>query len=138
MQKQAKVVNSNSSFSIKSIVQILICNLMIQLTVFLAVCIVALIADIKSDLFYIFSLITFAVGNMLTGFYSARKKRRNGLIVAALFSLPTNLLIIFFSLIFNGFSFDYKLLTSTPILFIASAIGGIIAVNMKKKAKIKR
>ena len=68
-------------------------------------------------------------------FLSAFKKREKGLVAGIIYNLPSVIIILLLSLILNGFSVDLNILLSFVTMLISSALGGVIGVNRKQKAK---
>ena len=100
--------------------------------------IVALIADLNNNAYHIYSIAGISAGSMICGFINGRKKKQNGLLNGVIFTLPSNLLLIIFSLYLNEFSADYLLIFSIGFSLMFAALGGVLSVNIKKKTKIKR
>ena len=98
-------------------------------------CIIALLTDVKRQDFYIISLAVLSAGNIASGFITGRMKGEKGLAYAILYSLPVNALLIYASVILNGFKFDYNLLLSLAMLTVCSGAGGVISVNTRRKTK---
>jgi len=109
----------------------------IETAVFFIACIAALIADVKSNSFYIFSMISLCLGCLGSGFVSVRKTKKNGLLNGIFYALPANVFYIVISLFFNSFKIDYFIIISLLLLVLSSAIGGVLSVNFKPKTKIK-
>ena len=112
-------------------------NLSIQFFVFIIITFTSFVAGIKPEMYYLVSIVSLCIGNMITGFISGRVKKQKGLFYGALYSVIFNVLIILLSLIFNSFSVDYTLILSFIIPLMFSCFGGVISVNLKRKA-IKR
>lgn len=100
--------------------------------------IVALIADLNNNAYHIYSIAGISAGSMICGFINGRIKKQNGLLNGVIFTLPSNLLLIIFSLYLNEFSADYLLIFSIGFSLMFAALGGVLSVNIKKKTKIKR
>ena len=100
---------------------------------FLSGSFIALMLDIPSTFDYLFSLITFTLSNLIVGFYSGIKYRRNGLVNGVLTSLPSNIIILIISLILGEFAVDINFIITLLVLVVASGVGGILAVNKRTK-----
>ena len=100
---------------------------------FLSGSFIALMLDIPSTFDYLFSLITFALSNLIVGFYSGIKYRRNGLVNGVLTSLPSNIIILIISLVMCEFAVDINFIITLLVLVVASGVGGILAVNKRTK-----
>lgn len=117
----------------------LVCiNFLIQICVLILLCIVALITDIGTDSIYLFTVIGLCAGNMASGFINGRTVRRKGLINGIIYTLPSTGIVLLISLYMNDFKIGYKLPLSAALLCIFAAVGGILAVNIRKKIKVKR
>ncbi len=134
MRKNSEKKNNNV---IKSIRLVLYC-LTIQVCILSALCIFYLIADINTVLVYPFTVIGLCAGNMLSGYISGRVIRQNGLINGVIYTLPSTIVILFLSLYLNDFSIGFKMPLSAVLLCVFAASGGILSVNIKKRAKLKR
>lgn len=114
--------------------RLLFYNLSVQVIVFILITFISFVAGIKTEMYYYISIAGLCVGNIITGFLSGRVKKQKGLFYGALYSVIFNILVIILSLIFNSFSADYTLILSFIIPLIFSCVGGVIAVNLKRKA----
>lgn len=134
-QNTNKKTNIKSKFN-ESLLLMLTC-FGIETAMFFIACVVALIADLKSDSFCIFSVISLCLGCLASGFVSVRKTKKNGLLNGIFYSLPSNVFYILASSALNAFKIDYFIIISFVLLLLASAVGGILSVNFKPKTKIK-
>ncbi|MBQ3136087.1 MAG: TIGR04086 family membrane protein [Clostridia bacterium] len=117
----------------KSFVKLQIINLIIYLFVFVIISIIAVCSDIgKEKLFYV-SLGYLSVSSFASGFVAGFKERKKGIICGMLSALPFLLIICILSIILNKFDIDYNLIISIIAALIFSAVGGIVAVNIKLK-----
>lgn len=84
-----------------------------------------------------FSVITaiFSLCTLLSAYLTSYRKRENGLVTGIIYNLPSVLIILLLSVILNGFSADLNILFSFASMLISSALGGILGVNRKQKAK---
>ena len=108
-------------------------------SVFLILLVIASAASVyfdlqKSDNFIVL-LFMLAIGSFISGYFSGKVKRRNGMTTGIIYVIPSVLLLVLISLILNTFSFDINILISALISVISSAIGGIVGVNMRQKVK---
>lgn len=94
---------------------------------------IALAADLSHGYDYIFSLCSFVLCSFATGFFAGIKLRQNGMVSGILFSLPMNVIVVLISLFFTDFKVDYTLAVTITLLILASAIGGILAVNKRRR-----
>ncbi len=135
MQKQKKSMKHTSAFT-ETVTTMLLCA-GIQLVTFIAACILAMVIDVHSNGYYIFSIGSFCVGGAISGFLSVKKKRKNGLISGIIYALPSCVLYIFISAAMNAFKIDYLIAVSFVLIVLSSASGGVLSVNIRPKAKVK-
>lgn len=107
--------------------------------VFLILLVIASAASVNFDLQksdnFIVLLFMLAIGSFISGYFSGKVKRRNGMTTGIIYVIPSVLLLVLISLILNTFSFDINILISALISVISSATGGIVGVNMRQKVK---
>ena len=108
-------------------------NLLIYLAVFMALCCVSLVSDMKKEHMLYMSLGFIGISSFLSGFSAGIKERKNGLLCGVAGSLPLNAFVIILALISNKLSFDINLLFSAATGLALSAIGGIVSVNIRLK-----
>ena len=96
-------------------------------------CLILFTVSIPDNVQFYFILALLSFSSFLTGFFAGRKKKKKGLLYALLYNAFPIVLLILLSLIFNKFSFDYRLFVSMTAMLILSAAGGISAVNSRKK-----
>lgn len=138
MKKQINSVKRKSSEKfVSSDFSLILINVFIHLLIFILITIISYLSALKFDFLCIISLFSTAISNFLSGMLSGFTKRQNGLINGILFSLPSSVVFIILSLITNKFHFDYMIIVSITVAVFFSAIGGIIAVNFKRKIKIR-
>ncbi len=94
---------------------------------------IALLIDLPHKNDYIFVLITFALCSFVSAFYSGIKMKHNGLAVGIVFTLPMNIITMLISFIMSDFKVDYIFVISAAVLIVTSAIGGILAVNKRRR-----
>lgn len=116
---------------------IILFNFLIQTCVFIAACILALIADLKSELFSIVGIFAFVFSGAFSGFMTGVKTNKNGLVSGVLYSLPPMLIYIILSLILNNFKIDFTFGISVILYLIAASVGGVVAVNLRISSKFK-
>ena len=78
------------------------------------------------------------LASLVCGFLAAKRKNEHGWLSGLLFCLPMHLILTIVSFCMNGLSADWTLLFSFLILTVGSMLGGIIAVNQRKKPHLKR
>ena len=118
---------------LKTFMQIELISVLIYVAVFIISTAIALSSDLSSRYDYIFSMITFAISSIITGFIAGIKLRQNGLLVGITYSLPMNIIVMLISLILNKFTININIAITAIILILAAGIGGIIAVNKRLK-----
>jgi putative membrane protein (TIGR04086 family) len=92
--------------------------------------------DMSSNMPDIFSIISLALGGFTGGFFISKKIKKRGAILGLFAGLFIFIITIIAGLFFNTFSFSIFGLIKNIILLIASVVGGIMGVNIKKKEKI--
>ncbi len=73
--------------------------------------------------------ISFAVGGLITGYYSHKKVGGKGFVNGIIGGLLYSLIMVGFILIIVRFSFSFNLLILISISVISSIIGGILSAN---------
>ena len=96
---------------------------------------VSVIIDLEKKLNSPVITVIFSLCTFLSAFLIASKKREKGLVTGVIYNSPSIIIILLLSLILNGFSADLNILLSFVTMLISSALGGIIGVNRKQKAK---
>ncbi|MBR3802029.1 MAG: TIGR04086 family membrane protein [Clostridia bacterium] len=104
----------------------------------LSVCWLLLKSDLGRDVYLPLLMIVSAISGIASGFTAVRKKRENGLVNGLAASvIPCVIVLIAMSVAYKGFSV-FELIVAPCCLF-GGIIGGVAAVNIKKKRKkIKR
>ena len=105
----------------------------VYLLLFLISSSIALLIDLPHKNDYIFTLITFSLCSFISAFYSGIKMKHNGLAVGIVFTLPMNGITMLISFIISDFKADYMFVVSVAVLIVTSAIGGILAVNKRRR-----
>lgn len=96
---------------------------------------VSVFIDLEKKLNFPVITVIFSFCTFLSAFLVAGKKREKGLVAGIIYNLPSVIIILLLSLILNGFSVDLNILLSFVTMLISSALGGVIGVNRKQKAK---
>ena len=104
-------------------------------TVLLLASLVSVFIDLEKKLNFPVITVIFSLCTFLSAFLVAGKKREKGLVAGIIYNLPSVIIILLLSLIANGFSADLNILLSFVTMLISSALGGVIGVNRKQKAK---
>ena len=100
----------------------------------LIMCAVLLKTDLSRNTYLPFLMIISALSGMLSGYSAVRKRRENGLVNGLTASIiPAIIMLIAMSVAYKGFSV-FELIVAACCLF-GGTIGGISAVNIKKKRK---
>lgn len=138
MQKNINSAKRKKSKPINSDFLLITESLAIAAVVFLFVCILSYAANFKKELYYPSALMALTVSCFISGMISGKKKKQQGLLNGILFSLPCCVTVIIISLVVNRLLFDFRILITLVCLITASAFGGVLSVNMKRKIKTKR
>lgn len=96
---------------------------------------VSVFIDLEKKLNFPVITVIFSFCTFLSAFLVAGKKREKGLVAGIIYNLPSVIIILLLSLILNGFSVDLNIILSFVTMLISSALGGVIGVNRKQKAK---
>ena len=88
--------------------------------------------DIDSSLLAVFAFASAAIAAFVSGFAAVRPTRKKGIPMGALSALPILILIAVASAIASG-SLGQNMLIAATIMIICGAVGGIAAVNVKRK-----
>ncbi len=123
--------NPSKNNELSEFIRIQIYALIIYLIMFFLFSTICLLIDLSKNNTYYMSLIMLTISSFAVGFLSGVKIRQNGLVTGVLYALPINLLFLIISFIFNGFKGDFSALITAAVMIVASAVGGIISVNMK-------
>ena len=132
LKPKAKKKRSEND-KLNTFIRIMIVGLLIYITVFISVSFIALITDTPKKYDLPISLLTFALGSFLAGFYAGLKNRQNGLVTGVISALPMNIAVIIASVISADFKANFILPITALVLIAASAAGGITAVNIRRR-----
>lgn len=127
IRKKSKSNNENLMYFLSPLLLFVIC--------FFAVSLISMIFDLQKSLNFPVITVILSLCTFLSAFLTAKKKRENGLVTGIIYNLPAILLLELISLILNSFLLDLNLLLSLGTMLIASALGGVVGVNSKQKAK---
>lgn len=133
MQKSKSKRKKAENIQASTFIKVQIFAFIFYIILFILFSFIGLITDLPQKYDYYFSLSIFTVSSFITGFYAGNKLLQNGLLVGILYSLPMNVITIIFSLIFSHFKVDIFLAITVTILIISSGIGGIFAVNRRRR-----
>lgn len=122
---------SNDKGQLNIFIYVQLFSLIVYTVLFLLGCLIALQADLPKKYDYVSSLIIFALGSFITGYFAGIKLRKNGLLSGIIYALPMNLAVILISLIFGRFTFGINLIITAIVLISVSGLGGILAVNKR-------
>lgn len=109
----------------------------INISMVSALCTFFYIADRNVYEEYTLILIAFFAADFLSAYYIGKKIKEKGMLYGILYNIPLIVLFTAISLAFNNLTFDSRLFILPVIRIIASAIGGITAVNSKSRNKRK-
>lgn len=107
--------------------------MLIYLLIILVVCGVIFAVDIDTSQSNIIFILSVFVSAFFGGFLSGKISRKNGLLNGIVYDILPILILIVSSMTINNFEFDYKLPVTLLISVVLSALGGICAVNTRKK-----
>lgn len=89
--------------------------------------------DLDSGSMFFVVLACAIVSSMLGGFTAVRKTRKNGALLGALSTVPSIAAIIISAFIAAKSSPGINMLSTAAAMIIFGAVGGILAVNLRKK-----
>lgn len=138
MPKTASKLNNKtnrkkSSSESQSFIKAQLLIFAIYLSIFLVICAICLLADLNSKYDYYISLLSFVISSFISGFLGGIKQRQNGILSGLIYALPANLSVLLISLITAGFTLKANFLIAAVSLPISSILGGIIAVNKRRR-----
>lgn len=131
-----KQLNKNKNNKINTKLSLVIYAFVSEILFFTAVCILALVLDIKDGSYYIFSLAAVSAGSAASGFITARIIKHKGMLNGIIYALPSNIIFTLISAASNSFRVDYNILISFALLVICSAAGGVASVNIRSRKVI--
>lgn len=128
----SKTKNSSASKNgRRSYLKLQLINLGVYAVLFMLLCLIAVSTDIKKEHTLYAALIYIGIASFVSGFIFGLKERKNGILCGIFGSLPLNIVLIFASLISNGFSIDLNILYSLLTGLMCGVIGGIVSVNIR-------
>lgn len=138
MPKTASKLNNKtnrkkSSSESQSVIKAQLLIFAIYLSIFLVICAINLLADLNSKYDYYISLLSFVISSFISGFLGGIKQRQNSILSGLIYALPANLSVLLISLITAGFTLKANFLIAAVSLPISSILGGIIAVNKRRR-----
>ncbi len=89
--------------------------------------------DLPQVLVTFVATLTFVLGGLVSGYVSAAFSRERGMLVGVCCGVCMFLLLAFTNLTVNGPDFCAVALTKLAAVLFASALGGVIGVNKRKK-----
>ena len=105
------------------------------LILFILISVVLILKTKINEQYYLpIYLLNIVFVGFISGYFSAKKKRKNGLINGVIASFIPSLILFISSSVADG---DIHIITSLPsiIIIVFGAIGGITSVNLKRKIK---
>lgn len=91
-------------------------------------------SDIQESYLALFGYLAVVVGAFMGGFFSSMKHRKKGLVSGLVTGVLLFIILFIFRLIIVGFdSFTISTFIQLLLIVIASTVGGILGVNIKKK-----
>lgn len=101
----------------------------------LLICAVFFLCDIPAESVYYIILAVLGFSAFASGYIIGKKEKKNGLAVGVMYNLVPIVIVMISSLVLNSFTFDYRLVVTLAVLVIFSAVGGITAVNSRRKSR---
>ena len=99
------------------------------------VCWLLLKMNFSKETYFVILMFISSLSGVLSGFASVRKKRENGIVNGLISAIiPMFIMLVSMSVAYKGFSV-FEMIVAACCLF-GGAIGGIGAVNIKKKRKL--
>lgn len=135
MAKAKNKISKKQRGSVNDRIIMLLLPLIILTSALFIASAVSVVTDLPKHLNFPIITAIFSLCAFLSAFLIANKKREKGLITGTIYNLPSTAFILAVSLIINGFSADLNLLLSLVTMLISSALGGVMGVNRKQKAK---
>lgn len=108
-------------------------NGMITLVIFSIITVISVAFDIGEKSMLVLSLAFVGPVSFICGALAGIKERKNGIICGIVSALPINIILITVSLILNSFKTDINILITLLTGVAFSAVGGIVAVNIRLK-----
>lgn len=131
---QRKKTNANTgNTDLKDYIKIQLISLAVYAAVFIFASVICLTFDTNDNLDFYISLSAVAAASFVSGFLGGNKTRKNGIVSGLIYSLPSNVIVIFVSLASSAFKADFRLLITALILIAAGVVGGITAVNKRHR-----
>lgn len=130
-KRKKNTISDNET--IDTFVKIQIFAVIIYLILFLLFCTVALVADLSSKYDLVCALLSFSLGSFIVGFFIGNKLKQNGLIAGMIYSAPINSLVVLVALLYSDFAVDLNIVITVATLIVSAAIGGVVAVNRRRK-----
>lgn len=75
------------------------------------------------------------ISGAASGFFCARKPRKNGILMGLIGSAPLIAIITAVALLVNGGTVGTNMAITVPLTLVLGICGGVMAVNMKKRVK---
>ena len=119
--------------TIDTFVKVQIFAVIVYLILFLLFCTVALVADLSSKYDFVCALLSFSLGSFIVGFFTGNKLKQNGLLAGIIYSAPINSLVVLVALLYSDFAVDLNIVITVATLIVSAAIGGVVAVNRRRK-----
>ena len=108
------------------------CAVLVIITI--AICSIILKTDLSGDTYFPLLMFASLLSGAVSGFVAVRKRRENGLVNGIAVSIiPAVTVLTAMTVAYNGFSI-FEMIVAACCIF-GGAVGGIAAVNIKKKRK---
>ena len=92
--------------------------------------------DLSDTATVVMSVVSLALGSLISGFITAKINGSNGLLYGLLSGIVAFLLVLIVSLILNFGAFSIFTVLKAIAMIISAVIGGILGVNLKRNKKI--
>ncbi len=90
-------------------------------------------ADFSENQIRICAIVSAVLSSLISGFFSTRSIRKKGIYLGAASTIPLIIVVFLISLAFSGGNIGYTFFAVIPLMLLSGAIGGILAVNIRKK-----
>ena len=97
---------------------------------------VMVLRDIPQTIVAVFSVVAVALGSLIGAFVAAKMMKQNGMLIGICCGLILYGIIILANLSIGSVSMGMPALLKLALIAIASAIGGVMGVNSKKKIRM--
>lgn len=125
------VAKAVKALAVGTVVGFIICMLILLLITFILV----KIQKFPETLVVPAAIFTACIGAFVGGYFSARVKKNNGLLMGAVCALVLFVLLLLIGSLFAGDMFGVVSLLRMSAMLISGAIGGVLGVNKRRRRK---